>query len=195
MDILGCDVLQDSEPVTALAYSPDGSRIYTASRSLQQRAWDVDPARVLRTWKVCPQQASLDSMQAVAFKDAMQCLKRQEPGIWTVDAHGVSSHMPDTQWHCKALQTHSLLPLQTTATMHRVSAMQGDNLIDPHCCRQPSCAAGCNHRATVRRWQTWRLTPLGGCWPAGAQTGRCGCGTPTGATAPTSSAATRAQLP
>ena len=57
MDLSGCNVLQDSEPVTALAYSPDGSRIYTASRSLQQRAWDVESARVLRTWKVCSQQA------------------------------------------------------------------------------------------------------------------------------------------
>jgi WD40 repeat protein len=51
--------VQDSEPVTALAYSPDGSRIYTASRSLQQRAWDVESARTLRTWKVCPLQGCL----------------------------------------------------------------------------------------------------------------------------------------
>ena len=33
----------DSEPVTALAWSPCGRRAYTASRSLQQRAWDVAP--------------------------------------------------------------------------------------------------------------------------------------------------------
>lgn len=33
----------DSEPVTALAWSPSGRRMYTASRSLQQRAWDVAP--------------------------------------------------------------------------------------------------------------------------------------------------------
>ena len=33
----------DSEPVTALAWSPCGRRAYTASRSLQQRAWDIAP--------------------------------------------------------------------------------------------------------------------------------------------------------
>jgi WD40 repeat protein len=68
IDSPNCDVLQDSEPVTALAYSPDGSRIYTASRSLQQRAWDVESARVLRTWKVCTQQYSLSSMHAVTSR-------------------------------------------------------------------------------------------------------------------------------
>ena len=57
--------------MTALAYSPDGSRIYTASRSLQQRAWDVDAARVLRTWKVCSRQGCPSTMQAVTFR--MEC--------------------------------------------------------------------------------------------------------------------------
>ena len=40
--------------MTAVAYSPDGCRIYTASRSLQQRAWDVEAGRALRSWKVNP---------------------------------------------------------------------------------------------------------------------------------------------
>ena len=31
----------DSEPVTALAWSPSGRRLYSASRSLQQHAWDA----------------------------------------------------------------------------------------------------------------------------------------------------------
>jgi len=34
----------DSEPVTALAWSPSGRRLYSASRSLQQRAWDAAAA-------------------------------------------------------------------------------------------------------------------------------------------------------
>lgn len=45
-------VTQDSEPVTAVAYSAKGYRLYTASRSLLQRSWDVATGRSLRSWKV-----------------------------------------------------------------------------------------------------------------------------------------------
>ena len=48
----------DTEPVTALAWSPSGSRLYSASRSLQQRCWEVpegdapgDITAPLRTWQ------------------------------------------------------------------------------------------------------------------------------------------------
>lgn len=53
--------------MTALAYSPDGSRIYTASRSLQQRCWDVASARTLRFWKVgsCTRAACAALMWAI----------------------------------------------------------------------------------------------------------------------------------
>jgi WD40 repeat protein len=198
MKLPDCDVLQDSEPVTALAYSPDGSRIYTASRSLQQRAWDVESAHVLRTWKVCTQQDSFSSLQAVACKEAMQCLKRQKHLGKTCTQHELThAEIYNTRGHSKTVETHRL---QTSAT----------------CCKhmQPVCHAArcdwwltatpCDHhalrlcfcrRATVRPWRTWRWTPPGGCWPAGARTGWCGCGTPTAATAPTSSAATRARPP
>ncbi|EIE25517.1 WD40 repeat-like protein, partial [Coccomyxa subellipsoidea C-169] len=41
----------DSEPVTALAFSHSGNRLYGASRSLQQRCWDTSNNAVLRSWK------------------------------------------------------------------------------------------------------------------------------------------------
>jgi U3 small nucleolar RNA-associated protein 13 len=47
----------DTEPVTALAWSPSGSRLYSASRSLQQRCWEVPagggdaPAAPVRSWR------------------------------------------------------------------------------------------------------------------------------------------------
>lgn len=45
---------QDSEPITALAYTPAGDRLFTASRSLLQRSWDANTGRSLRSWKVPP---------------------------------------------------------------------------------------------------------------------------------------------
>lgn len=41
----------DSEPVTALAFSPSGKRLYSASRSLQQQCWDVSSESQIRSWK------------------------------------------------------------------------------------------------------------------------------------------------
>jgi U3 small nucleolar RNA-associated protein 13 len=41
----------DTEPVTALAFCPSGNRLYGASRSLQQRCWDVSNNAVARSWK------------------------------------------------------------------------------------------------------------------------------------------------
>ena len=48
----------DTEPVTALAWSPSGGRLYSASRSLQQRCWEVpeggacgDSPAPLRSWQ------------------------------------------------------------------------------------------------------------------------------------------------
>ena len=57
----------DLEPVTALVYGPDGGRIYTASRSLQQRCWDLsgDTPTVVRAWKghkVCLLEALLEGV-------------------------------------------------------------------------------------------------------------------------------------
>ena len=43
---------QDSEPITAVAWSPDGGSLYTASRSLQQKRWDVSAGSCRRSWKV-----------------------------------------------------------------------------------------------------------------------------------------------
>ena len=44
-------VAQDSEPVTALALSPDGRLLFAASRSLQLRCWSLDSGEVLRSYK------------------------------------------------------------------------------------------------------------------------------------------------
>ncbi len=41
----------DTEAVTALAFSPSGTRLYSASRSLQQKCWDVTSGGALRSWK------------------------------------------------------------------------------------------------------------------------------------------------
>ncbi len=43
---------QDEEPVTALAWAPDGKHLHTASRSLQQKVWDIATGKVIRTWRV-----------------------------------------------------------------------------------------------------------------------------------------------
>lgn len=40
----------DSEPVTALAISPDGSLIFTASRALLLRAWSTETGRPVQTF-------------------------------------------------------------------------------------------------------------------------------------------------
>ena len=42
---------QDSEPITAVAWSSDGGSVYTASRSLQQKRWDVGAGACRRSWK------------------------------------------------------------------------------------------------------------------------------------------------
>ena len=44
--------LQDSEPITALALSPDGRLLFSASRSLQQRCWSLESGQSLRSFKV-----------------------------------------------------------------------------------------------------------------------------------------------
>ena len=41
----------DTEPVTALAFSPSGMRLYSASRSLQQLCWDVSSESQVRSWR------------------------------------------------------------------------------------------------------------------------------------------------
>ena len=41
----------DTEPMTALAFSPSGKRLYSASRSLQQQCWDVSSETQVRAWK------------------------------------------------------------------------------------------------------------------------------------------------
>lgn len=42
--------LQDSEPVTALALSPDAALLYAASRSLQLRCWSLASGQQLRSF-------------------------------------------------------------------------------------------------------------------------------------------------
>lgn len=42
---------QDSEPVTALAVSPDNTTLVTASRSLMLRVYDLHTGQLKRSWK------------------------------------------------------------------------------------------------------------------------------------------------
>jgi hypothetical protein len=44
----------DSEPVTALAVSPDGESVFTASRSLTCKRWSLATGECLRAWRVRP---------------------------------------------------------------------------------------------------------------------------------------------
>jgi hypothetical protein len=48
--------LQDSEPITALAVSPDCRSLVAASRSLAVKHWDWASGECKRTWKVRRQQ-------------------------------------------------------------------------------------------------------------------------------------------
>lgn len=57
----------DSEPVTALAWSPSGRRLYSASRSLQQHAWDA---------------AALVAADRVAAEEAAAA----SPGVYSIGA-------------------------------------------------------------------------------------------------------------
>lgn len=41
----------DTEPVTAIAYAPDGKTLFAASRSLQIKHWELGSDACLRTWK------------------------------------------------------------------------------------------------------------------------------------------------
>lgn len=45
-------IVQDGEPVTALALSPEAKTLFVASRSLQLRCFDVDTGQYLRSFKV-----------------------------------------------------------------------------------------------------------------------------------------------
>jgi WD40 repeat protein len=42
----------DTEPVTALAVSPNGMHIFSSSRSLTSKAWDLTTGTCFRTWRV-----------------------------------------------------------------------------------------------------------------------------------------------
>lgn len=42
----------DTEPVTALAFSPNGQHIFAASRSLACKAWELPTGQCFRTWRV-----------------------------------------------------------------------------------------------------------------------------------------------
>ncbi|XP_024403982.1 protein TORMOZ EMBRYO DEFECTIVE [Physcomitrium patens] len=41
----------DTEPITAIVYSPDGNTLFAASRSLQIKHWDLSSQACLRSWK------------------------------------------------------------------------------------------------------------------------------------------------
>lgn len=45
-------VLQDDSDVTALCFAPDGQTLYSCSRSLILRSWNVEATTCTRSWKV-----------------------------------------------------------------------------------------------------------------------------------------------
>jgi U3 small nucleolar RNA-associated protein 13 len=47
-----CISPQDTEPITALAVSPDCKTLVAASRSLSVKVWDITTGECVRTWKV-----------------------------------------------------------------------------------------------------------------------------------------------
>lgn len=56
VDMVTGDVLKtlpgDTEPVTAIAVHPSGTRAVVASRSYITKLWDIELGRCLRTWQV-----------------------------------------------------------------------------------------------------------------------------------------------
>lgn len=46
-------MLQDTEPVTSLAWGPKDSFVLVASRSLQLRAFSLESSRPIRSYTVC----------------------------------------------------------------------------------------------------------------------------------------------
>jgi len=45
-------ILQDTEPITALAFGSTADTLYSASRSLQISSWDIPSGLCKKTWKV-----------------------------------------------------------------------------------------------------------------------------------------------
>jgi WD40 repeat protein len=43
---------QDSEPITAVALSPDKSHVFAASRSLQMKCWSVETGKAVKIFRV-----------------------------------------------------------------------------------------------------------------------------------------------
>lgn len=44
--------LQDDSDVTALCFTPDGQTLYSCSKSLILRSWNVEAGTCIRSWKV-----------------------------------------------------------------------------------------------------------------------------------------------
>lgn len=99
--------LQDSEPVTALALSPDGRLLFAASRSLQLRCWSVESGQVLRSYrghKAPVADMALDAsggLLATASAD-------RSVRVWDVDG-GFCTHS-FTGHRCAAVATGELAP-------------------------------------------------------------------------------------
>ena len=74
----------DSEPITALAFTPNARTLFTASRSLQTKRWDVASGEVSRSWK------SHEAPVADMAVDASGCLLAtgsadRSARVWDVD--------------------------------------------------------------------------------------------------------------
>lgn len=73
----------DTEPITALALSPDGRALFAASRSLQIKHWDLPSETCLRTWKVMLSQLllgcrALNNLQVVVHPVSTTGVRAQQ---------------------------------------------------------------------------------------------------------------------
>lgn len=162
--------LQDSEPITCLALSPDKHSLVAASRSLSVRLWDWTTGECRRTWKVgthTPPAAAVTAAAAAAAKQphvaAFSTNKEQSP---------VGSH----HWCSQASAAAALLLPQLTIPTRVPAIMlplkRSLSLPPPPPPPVPDASAAClPHSPTARPWPTWPLMRQAALWPLAAVTG------------------------
>ena len=83
-------LLQDTEPVTSLAWGPKDDFVLVASRSLQLRAFSLESGRAIRSYTVCcivmcKMGVDSDRVVSVAGSQGSSCSHRHG---WVSDSHG-----------------------------------------------------------------------------------------------------------
>ena len=99
----------DTEPVTALAFSPSGKRLYSASRSLQQQCWDVSSETQIRAWKghrgpiLAMDVDSMGSLLATASADT-SCRVWDTEGFYCTHSFAGHRFAPVSETHIACVQ-------------------------------------------------------------------------------------------